>query len=67
MKANASVVALGIAKADCDPAVKKCLSALFNFELENSNVKNPPYKEKYRDIIDSNLDSWAENQGGANS
>jgi hypothetical protein len=60
MKANASIVARGIVNADCDPAVKKCLSALFNFELENSNVKNPPYKEKYRDIIDANLASWDE-------
>ena len=61
MKANATIVALGIAKADCDPAIKKTLSAMFNFELENSNVKNPAYKEKYRDIIDSNLASWSEN------
>ena len=58
MKANASIVARGIASSDSDPSVKKCLSALFNFELENSNVKNPPYKEKYREIIDTNLESW---------
>ena len=63
MKANASIVALGIAKSDCDPAIKKCLSALFNFELETSNVKNPPYKERYRDIIDSNLQLWSKNEG----
>lgn len=62
MKANATVVALGIAKADCDPAIKKCLSALFNFELESMNVKNPPYKEKYRDTIDANLQAWIENE-----
>ena len=58
MKANATIVAKGIAVADCDPAIKKCLLALFNFELENTNVKNPQYKEKYRDIIDANLASW---------
>ncbi len=59
MKANATIVAKGIAMAECDPAIKKCLLALFNFELENSNVKNPQYKEKYRDIIDSNLGAWS--------
>lgn len=60
MKANATVVARGIASAKCDPAIKKCLLALFNFELENTNVKNPQYKERYRDIIDANLPSWSE-------
>jgi hypothetical protein len=59
VKANATIVAKGIAMAECDPAIKKCLLALFNFELENSNVKNPQYKEKYRDIIDSNLGAWS--------
>ena len=64
MKANATIVAKGIAMSDCDPAIKKCLLALFNFELENSNVKNPQYKEKYRDIIDANVGSWnSENSG----
>jgi hypothetical protein len=58
MKPNATIVARGIALADCDPAIKKCLLALFNFELENTNVKNPQYKEKYRDIIDSNMTTW---------
>jgi len=58
MKANATIVAKGIAMSDCDPAIKKCLLALFNFELENTNVKNPQYKEKYRDIIDANVGSW---------
>ena len=58
MKANATIVARGIASAECDPAIKKCLLALFNFELENTNVKNPQYKERYRDIIDANLESW---------
>jgi hypothetical protein len=33
---------------------------MFNFELENSNVKNPQYKEKYREIIDANLANWSE-------
>lgn len=60
MKANATIVARGIASAECDPAIKKCLLALFNFELENTNVKNPQYKERYRDIIDANLESWHE-------
>lgn len=58
MKANASIVAKGIAMANCDPAIKKCLLALFNFELENTNVKNPQYKEKYWDIIDANVGNW---------
>jgi hypothetical protein len=60
MKPNATIVARGIAKADCSPAVKKCLLSLFNFELENTNVRNPQYKEKYRDIIDANLANWTE-------
>jgi hypothetical protein len=64
MKANATIVAKGIAVADCDPAIKKCLLALFNFELENTNVKNPQYKEKYRDIIDSNLAGWVPESSG---
>ena len=63
MKANASIVALGIAKSDCHSAVKDCLRALFNFELENANTKNPQYKERYREIIDSNLAKWSENEG----
>lgn len=63
MKANATIVARGIASAECDPAIKKCLLALFNFELENTNVKNPQYKERYRDIIDVNLESWHEKEG----
>ena len=62
MKANATIVALGIAKADCDPAIKKSLSMMFNFELENSNVKNPAYKEKYREIIEANADAWSEDE-----
>jgi hypothetical protein len=64
MKANATIVAKGIAMADCDPAIKKCLLALFNFELENTNVKNPQYKEKYRDIIDVNVGNWASESSG---
>lgn len=63
MKANATIVARGIASAECDPAIKKCLLALFNFELENTNVKNPQYKERYRDIIDVNLESWHGKEG----
>ena len=62
MKANATIVARGIAMADSHPAVKKCLSALFNFELDNSNVKNPPYKEKYREILDANLPAWTSDE-----
>jgi len=58
VKANATIVAKGIAFSNCDENVKKCLLALFNFELENTNVKNPPYKEKYRDIIDLNSQNW---------
>ena len=59
MKANATIVARGIAFADCDENIKKCLLALFNFELENTNVRNPQYKEKYRDIIDLNSQNWS--------
>jgi hypothetical protein len=59
MKANATIVARGIAFSDCDENIKKCLLALFNLELENTNVKNPQYKEKYRDIIDSNAQNWS--------
>ena len=66
MKANASIVALGIAKANCNTAIKDCLRALFNFELENSIVKNPQYKEKYREIIDANLQKWTETENGNN-
>ena len=64
MKANATIVARGIALAECDPAIKKCLLALFNFELENTNVKNPQYKEKYRDIIEINAANWVEDSLG---
>ena len=60
MKANATIVARGIASAECDPAIKKCLLALFNYELENTNVRNPQYKEKYRDVIDANANNWVE-------
>lgn len=60
MKANATIVARGIALAECDPAIKKCLLALFNYELENTNVRNPQYKEKYRDIIEANANNWVE-------
>lgn len=58
MKANATIVARGIAFSEYDENIKKCLLALFNFELENSNVKNPQYKEKYREIIDINSQDW---------
>ena len=64
MKANATIVAKGIAMSDCDPAIKKCLLALFNFELENTNVKNPQYREKYRDIIDANVGNWNSESAG---
>jgi hypothetical protein len=64
MKANATIVARGIASAECDPAIKKCLLALFNYELENTNVRNPQYKEKYRDIIDGNVNNWLEESSG---
>ena len=59
MKANATIVAKGIAFAECDENIKKCLLALFNFELENTNVKNPQYKEKYRDVIEANAKNWS--------
>jgi hypothetical protein len=62
MKGNATIVARGIAFAECDENIKKCLLALFNFELENTNVKNPQYKEKYREIIDSNVQNWSDSQ-----
>lgn len=61
MKANATIVARGIAFSDCDENIKKCLLALFNLELENTNVKNPQYKEKYRDIIEANSQNWKPN------
>lgn len=61
MKANATIVAKGIAFAECDENIKKCLLALFNFELENTNVKNPQYKEKYRDVIEANAKNWSPN------
>ena len=64
MKANATIVARGIASAECDPAIKKCLLALFNYELENTNVRNPQYKEKYRDIIDANSNNWLADSPG---
>ena len=64
MKANATIVAKGIALAECDPAIKKCLLALFNFELENTNVRNPQYKEKYRDVIDANTGNWLDDSSG---
>ena len=64
MKANATIVARGIATAECDPAIKKCLLALFNYELENTNIRNPQYKEKYRDIIDANAENWHEDSPG---
>lgn len=58
MKANATIVARGIAQAQCDENIKKCLQALFNFELQNASVKNPQYKEKYKEIIDLSLQNW---------
>ena len=64
MKANATIVARGIALVECDPAIKKCLLALFNYELENTNVRNPQYKEKYRDIINANATNWLEDSPG---
>lgn len=66
MKANATIVARGIAFAECDETIKKCLLALFNFELENTNVKNPQYKERYREIIDANLDNWSQDGKDSN-
>lgn len=65
MKANATIVAKGIAFAECDENIKKCLLALFNFELENTNVKNPQYKEKYRDVIEANAKNWSPATGSA--
>jgi hypothetical protein len=65
MKGNATIVARGIAFAECDEHIKKCLLALFNFELENTNVKNPQYKEKYREIIDANVQQWEESKRNA--
>ena len=64
MKANATIVARGIATAECDPAIKKCLLALFNYELENTNIRNPQYKEKYRDVINANAANWHEDSPG---
>lgn len=58
MKANASIVAQGIALSQCDESIKKCLQALFNFELQNTHTKNPQYKEKYKEIIDANIENW---------
>jgi hypothetical protein len=58
MRANATVVARGIASSEGDEQIKKCLLALFNFELANTNVRNPQYKEKYREIIEANSKDW---------
>ncbi len=65
MRANATVVAQGIAKFEGDEQIKKCLSALFNFELANTNVHNPQYKGKYQEIIEANAKDWNPDSKGA--
>lgn len=67
MRANATVVARGIAAFKGNEQVKKCLLALFNFELANTNVRNPPYKEKYREIIELNARDWTDESKGVAS
>lgn len=54
-------IARRIAAADEDPAVKKCLSALFTHELSNADKGMPAYKADYEKSISKFAKSW--NQG----
>jgi len=62
MKPNVTIVARAIASYLGDKNIQKSLSSMFNFELENINVKNPPYKEKYKEIISNNSANWKNNE-----
>jgi hypothetical protein len=58
LSSNVSVVARGIAAFQGDPEVKACLMALFNYEMQQSALKNPPYKSTYVRELDKHLDKW---------
>ena len=66
MSSNVSVVARGIAAYDGDPEVKACLMALFNYEMQQSALKNPQYKSAYVRELDKHLEKW-KSEGDENS
>lgn len=51
-------IAKRIAAGDDDPAVKKCLSALFTHELSNADKVMPPYKSDYEKNIAKYAAAW---------
>lgn len=51
-------IARRIAGGDDDPAVKKCLSALFTHELSNADKVMPPYRSDYEQAISKCATAW---------
>jgi hypothetical protein len=62
---NARVVARGIADYDGDETIKTCLQTLFNWELQNATLKNPPFKATYVRAIEQAAVQWQGPAGGA--
>lgn len=56
-------IAKRIASWDEDPAVKKCLLALFTHELSNADKVMPPYKSDYEKTIAKHAPAWAAQAG----
>jgi len=59
------VVVQGIARLS-DPAIKRALSRMFNFELENQGSKRPPFRDEYQAIVKDGAKAWhgPESTGG---
>lgn len=50
-------VVRGIASFDGDAEIKECLQTLFNWELANSNLKNPQFKSTYVRAIEKGVNA----------
>jgi hypothetical protein len=58
-----AAVVRGIAGYDGDDAIKECLQTLFNWELANSNLKNPQFKSTYVRAIEKGVSASASVEG----
>ena len=56
-------VVRGIASFDGDAEIKECLQTLFNWELANSNLKNPQFKSTYVRAIEKGVNETGAAEG----
>jgi len=57
---NAVAVVRGISGYEGDADIKACLIELFNWELSNSSVRAPQFRNPYVKIINQHASNWVD-------